>query len=55
MSSKLKVMFKGIGLEWRITTCPAINIKRGDLKTSENNTMPAYDDANIPLNGYHDY
>ena len=50
----LKVMLgKGIGLEWGITTCAAIHIKRGHLKTSENNTISAYDDANIPLNGDH--
>ena len=27
--------------------------KRGHLKTSENNTMPVYDGANIPLIGDH--
>ena len=29
--------------------------KRGHLKTSGNNTMPTYDDANIPLIGDHDH
>ena len=55
VSSKLKVMVKGIGLEWGINKCAAIYIKRGNLKTSENNTRPVYDDANIPLNGDHDH
>lgn len=55
VSSKLKVMFKGIGLEWGINKRAAIHIKRRHLKTSENNTMPVYDDANIPLNGDHDH
>ena len=55
VSSKLKVMFKGIGLEWGITECAAIHIKRGHPKSSENNTISAYDDANIPLNGDQDH
>ena len=55
VSSKLKGMVKGIGLEWGINKRAAIHIKRRHLKTSENNTMPAYDDASIPLNGDHDH
>ena len=56
MSSNLKVMLgKGVGLEWGKTTCAAIHIKRGHLKSCENNTIPAYDDANIPLNSDHDH
>ena len=53
--SKLKMMFKDIGLEWGINKCAAVHIKRGRLKTSGNNTMPTYDDASIPLIGDQDH
>ena len=55
VSSKLKVMFKDIGLERGINKCAAIHIKRGHLKTSGNNSMPAFDNTNIPLIGDHDH
>ena len=55
VSSKLKKIFKDIGLEWGINKCAVGNIKRGHLKTSGNNTMPTYDDDNIPLIGDHDH
>ena len=48
-------MFKDIGLEWGINKCAPIHIKRDHRETSGNNTMPAYDDANIPLIGNHDH
>lgn len=49
MSSKLRAMFKDIGLD-----C-AVHIKRGQLKTTANNIMPAHDDDNIALIDHYEF
>ena len=57
VSSKRKMMFKDIGLECGINKCAAVHIKKRSPNNQWKscNTMPTYDDDNIPLIGDHDH